>query len=72
MRGSKYRALLRLIDAIIDEHGEANQQLKAGLAELREKLEAAYRSHDRLELASIGLRVLDLARWIFDHLPPPH
>ena len=71
MEGQKYEALLRSVDAIIADHGETNPELKTALADLRERLKEAHRCSP-LEVANIGVRIFELARWIYDQLPPPH
>ena len=70
--GTKYQVLLNSLDALITHHGETNPSLRKDLETLRAQLVEAQKRRRAEDVARIGLQLVAWARWIFDHLPPPH
>lgn len=69
---SGYQNLLRSLDSIIESHGANDPKLRKELETLREQIVEANSRKSVGEIARLGLQIFTLAKWLFDHLPPPH
>jgi hypothetical protein len=68
---SKSDALLRSIDVIIKTYANDNQELLKDLTEFRSHLQDALKTHRKIDVAKIALKIAMLVKFIYDHIPPP-